>query len=127
VCTLSRAQQIDLDLWVQTDAENSKAVYQALVVYGAPLAGVSPEDFNKQAQTGFQIGVAPVRIDILHRIDGVSFDEAWERRVKDSLDGIPVYVISLEDLVRNKLKSGRPRDLLDIEDIQKAATFRRKP
>ncbi len=115
----------DLDLWVQTDSENGNAVFQALVAYGAPLAGVSPEDFSERAQTGFQIGVAPVRIDILHHIDGVSFNEAWDRRVEDWLDGIPVHVISREDLLKNKLESGRPRDLLDIEDIQKASKFHR--
>ncbi len=65
-----------------------------------------------------------MRIDILHHIDGVRFDDAWERRVNDSLGGIPVHVISSEDLVQNKLASGRPRDLLDIDDIQKAAVTR---
>jgi hypothetical protein len=44
--------------------------------------------------------------------------------VNDSLGGIPVHVISSEDLVQNKLASGRPRDLLDIDDIQKAAVTR---
>jgi hypothetical protein len=117
----------DLDLWVLTDIVNSKAVYRALVAYGAPLTGVSPEDFNEKAKAGFQIGVAPARIDILHQIDGVSFDEAWERRVEDWLDGIPVHVISREDLIENKLASGRPRDLLDVEAIRKAAKYRRMP
>lgn len=115
----------DLDLWIKTDSENSELVYKALIAYGAPLAGVTPADFNERAKTGFQIGVAPVRIDILHHIDGVTFDEAWERRVNDFLDGIPVYVISREDFITNKLESGRPRDLLDIEDIRAAAKHRK--
>jgi len=100
-------------------------LFKGLIAYGAPLFGVSAEDFNEHAKTGFQIGVAPVRIDILHHIDGVSFDEAWGRRVNDSLDGVPVYVISREDLILNKLESGRPRDLLDVQDIKNAAKFRR--
>jgi hypothetical protein len=116
----------DLDLWIQMSAENSLAVYYALVAFGAPLSGVTPEDFNARAQTGFQIGVVPVRIDILHSLDGVRFEEAWERREHDSLDGIPVNVISREDLIENKLASGRPRDLLDIKEIRKAATYRKK-
>ena len=113
----------DLDIWIKTDAENSVAVYRALIAYGAPLGGISAEDFNSRAQTGFQIGVAPVRIDILHQIDGVSFDEAWKNRVEAlTEDGIPVYVISREDLIRNKLESARPRDLLDVEAIREAAS-----
>ena len=113
----------DLDLWIKTDAENSDAVYRALIVYGAPLAGMTAEDFNTRAQTGFQIGVAPVRIDILHHIDGVIFDEAWQNRVETVIDGdIPVHVISREDLLKNKLESGRLRDLLDVEAIREAAS-----
>jgi len=114
----------DLDLWIKTDTENSYAVYRALAAYGAPLADVTPEDFNNKAQTGFQIGVAPVRIDILHHIDGVSFDEAWQNRTETLMDGdIPVYVISREDLIKNKLESGRPRDLLDIDAIRDASSI----
>jgi hypothetical protein len=59
----------DIDLWIKTDAENSRAVYRALVAFGAPLGGISIEDFDLKANTGFQIGVAPVRIDLLHHID----------------------------------------------------------
>jgi hypothetical protein len=112
----------DLDLWIKTDPENSLAVYRALLQFGAPLDGISAEDFNQRAQTGFQIGVAPVRIDLLHHIDGLTFDEAWENRVEGMLDeNIPVYLISREDLVKNKLESGRPRDLLDIKAIRAAS------
>jgi len=114
----------DLDLWIKTDTENSHAVYRALVAYGAPLADITPEDFKAKAQTGFQIGVAPVRIDILHHIDGVLFDEAWQNRTETLMDGdIPVYVISRDDLIKNKLESGRPRDLLDIDAIRDASSI----
>jgi hypothetical protein len=81
-----------------------------------------------KVKTRFQIGVAPVRIDLLHQVDGLTFDEAWENRVEGLLDGnIPVYVISREDLIRNKLASGRKRDLLDVEAIHEAASQQKKP
>jgi hypothetical protein len=118
----------DIDLWLKTDAENSRAVYRALVAFGAPLGGVSIEDFNLKATTGFQIGVSPIRIDLLHQVDGLTFDEAWENRVEGLLDvDVPVYVISREDLIRNKLASGRKRDLLDVEAIREAAPHQKKP
>jgi hypothetical protein len=118
----------DIDLWIKTDAQNSRAVYRALVAFGAPLGGISIEDFDLKAKTRFQIGVAPVRIDLLHQVDGLTFDEAWENRVEGLLDGnIPVYVISREDLIRNKLASGRKRDLLDVEAIHEAASQQKKP
>jgi hypothetical protein len=118
----------DIDLWIKTDAQNSRAVYRALVAFGAPLGGISIEDFDLKVKTRFQIGVAPVRIDLLHQVDGLTFDEAWENRVEGLLDGnIPVYVISREDLIRNKLASGRKRDLLDVEAIHEAASQQKKP
>jgi len=61
-------------------------------------------------------------------VDGLTFNEAWENRVEGLLDGdVPVYVISREDLVRNKLASGRKRDLLDVEAIRDASSHQKKP
>ena len=85
------------------------------------MAELSPADFQ-QAGECFQIGVEPMRIDILQAIDGVSFDQAWERRHPSVItsERIPTYFISREDLVANKLASGRLRDLADVEDLQES-------
>jgi hypothetical protein len=64
----------DLDIFVRSDEENSKAVFRALAQYGTPLGGLTPSDFMDG--TTFQIGQPPARIDILQHIDGVTFDEA---------------------------------------------------
>ena len=57
----------DLDIWVEPSAENAGKVYRALEDFGAPLTGVSESDFAKPGVT-FQIGVPPLRIDILTEI-----------------------------------------------------------
>ena len=107
----------DLDLFIASNKENSEAVYRALAQYGAPLAGLSPTDF--QDGTVFQIGQPPARIDLLQHIDGVSFDEAWENRIEGLLDGeIRTVVISKDDLIRNKLASGREQDVLDVKKLR---------
>jgi hypothetical protein len=109
----------DLDLFIQANEENSEAVFRALAEYGAPLAGLSSSDFRDG--TAFQIGQPPARIDLLQSIDGVSFEEAWEHRIEGLIDTeIPTIVISKEDLVKNKLASGRERDLLDAKELQAA-------
>jgi hypothetical protein len=110
----------DLDLFIRADEKNSKAVFQALAEFGAPLAGMSPSDFRDG--TVFQIGQPPERVDILQRIDGVTFDEAWEHRIEGQIDGeVSTAVISRDDLIRNKLASGREQDLLDAKMLQAAA------
>ncbi|MGB7983660.1 MAG: nucleotidyltransferase [Terracidiphilus sp.] len=111
----------DLDLFIKADEENSKAVFAALVEFGAPISGMTPADFNDKATTVFQMGVEPGRVDILQGIAGVSFDEAWESRVEELLDGqIPAHVISREHLIQNKLAAGRYQDLADVEKLRES-------
>jgi hypothetical protein len=110
----------DLDIFIRSDEENSKAVFRALTQYGAPLDGLSPADFMDG--TAFQIGQPPARIDILQRIDGVTFDEAWKNRVEGLIDNeIRTAVISRDDLIRNKLASGREQDVLDAKKLRAAS------
>ena len=107
----------DLGLFIRSAPENAKAVYRALAQFGAPLQGMTEADFV--CGTIFQIGQEPDRIDILQHIDGVTFDEAWANRIEGKIDGeVPVSVISRDDLIRNKLASGREQDLLDVKKLR---------
>lgn len=116
----------DLDLLISTDAANAKAVYKALHLFGAPLADLTESDF---AQEGYyyQMGVPPVRVDILMGIPGVVFEEAWPRRVDIDFDGLLVPFISRQDLIAAKRASGRPQDLLDAESLSEPETKPPKP
>ena len=110
----------DLDIFIRSDEENSAAVFRALTQYGAPLDGLSPRDFMDGST--FQVGQPPARVDILQRIDGLTFDEAWENRVEGLIDGeLHVDVISKNDLIRNKLATGREQDALDVKKLRASA------
>lgn len=111
----------DLDLFIRSDAENARAVFKALLEFGAPVKGMSPADFSDGSF--FQIGQPPDRIDILQHIDGITFDEAWANRIEGSIDGAEANVISRDDLIRNKLASGREQDLLDVKTLRTAAAL----
>jgi len=107
----------NLDLFIQPTQENSEAVFRALAQFGAPLEGLGPADFMDG--TIFQIGQPPARVDILQQIDSISFDEAWVNRIEGRVDGeVPAVVISKEDLIRNKVASGREQDLLDVKKLR---------
>jgi hypothetical protein len=115
----------DLDIFIRSDPGNAIAVFRALAQFGAPLAGMTEADFVDG--TTFQIGQPPDRIDILQKIDGITFEEAWENRVEGTIDGeIPAHVISREDLIRNKLASGRDQDILDVKVLRKVGDLLRK-
>ena len=104
----------DLDLWVKADQENAAAVFQALLEFGAPLEGMTKDDFAHEGYF-YQMGIPPVRVDILMSIKGLTFKEAWARRVEVDFDGILAPFISKQDLITTKRASGRPQDLIDVE------------
>lgn len=114
----------DPDLFIRSDAQNADAVFKALAEFGAPLTGLTSADFADG--TTFQIGQPPERIDILQAIDGVAFDEAWSNRVEGEIDLIPASIISREDMIRNKIASGRLQDLADVEILRAAERATRK-
>jgi len=104
----------DLDVLISTDIENAGAVFAALREFGAPLAGLTPKDFSEEGFF-FQMGVPPIRVDVLMGIPGVHFDECWERRVEVDFDGLKVIFISKQDLIASKRAAGRPQDLIDAD------------
>jgi hypothetical protein len=107
----------DLDILIRSDEETSAAVFRALTQYGAPLDGLSHRDFMDGST--FQVGQPPARVDILQHIDGLTFDEAWKNRIEGLIDGeVHVNVISKNDLIRNKLATGREQDALDAKKLR---------
>jgi len=104
----------DLDVLISTDIANADAVYKALREFGAPLTGLTPKDFSEEGFF-FQMGVPPIRVDVLMGIPGVKFDECWDRRMEVDFDGLKVIFISKQDLVASKRAAGRPQDLIDAD------------
>ena len=108
---------VDIDIWVKASPDNAQSVLRAVKRFGAPLGDLNPADLQKD-DTVFQIGVAPRRIDILTGVTGLRFEESFRRSIEVDIDGIPVRIPSLDDLIRNKKASSRTRDLADVEALQ---------
>lgn len=104
----------DLDLWIGTDETNAAAVYKALKSFGAPLAGLNVSDFVEEGYF-YQMGVPPMRVDLLMGIPGGNFEQAWRNRNEVDFDGLIVPFISRQDLISSKRASGRPQDLIDAD------------
>lgn len=107
----------DLDIWVRPSAENAPKVLAALRAFGAPLHDLSETDLASPG-TVFQIGVAPVRIDVITEIDGVDFEPAWSRRLSVPFADQIVNVLARQDLIVNKRSAGREQDLLDVKWLE---------
>jgi hypothetical protein len=106
----------DIDFLIETSPENAALVAAAVNDFGFAKLGLKPEDF-RTPENVIQLGRAPNRIDLLTSVTAVSFEEAWKTKIETNLDGLPVWVISKELLVRNKLATGRRQDLADVERI----------
>ena len=85
------------------------------------MAGESPTIFIESPNTVFQYGIPPARVDIMQSAEGLKFEEAWTRRYETELmPGLPALVLSMEDLITNKMSVGRLQDLADVERIGNA-------
>jgi hypothetical protein len=106
----------DIDIWIRVGKANAARVARALVNYGFDVANVRPKMFLRRGPM-FRIGVPPLRIEILTSLSGVTFQTCWPRRTMAEIDGIPVNIIGLKDLKKNKKASGRLKDLDDLENL----------
>jgi len=107
----------DIDIWINPSPENVVRVWDALREFGAPLHQLSPADLMTPG-TIYQIGVDPIRIDLLTAVEPLAFAEAWANRAIVTVDSQPWPFLGREDLIRSKRAAGRPHDLKDIEALE---------
>ena len=110
----------DLDILVDPTATNARTVLAALHEFFNADTGYEIEDLTTRGNI-IQLGVAPVRIDLMTAIAGIPlFDKAWNRRVKGVFGPERAHFISLEDLIRAKKAANRLQDRADVRVLQKA-------
>ena len=107
----------DLDILVRATPENAGKLVDLLNQFGFADSGFKESHFTESEQM-IQLGRVPNRIDLLTSITGVSTDEALNSRVATDLDGIPVFILSKDALIRNKRAVGRAQDLADLESLE---------
>lgn len=108
----------DLDIFVGADKINAERIIKSINEFGFGSLGLKTEDFTSPDNV-IQLGVAPVRIDILTTITGVSPESVFSGRVADKYGDIAAYYLGLKELIQNKKSLGRKKDLADIEALDK--------
>jgi hypothetical protein len=106
----------DLDILVRATPENAAKLVGLLNQFGFADSGFKESDFTEPEQT-IQLGRAPNRIDLLTSISGVTTDDAFATKISAMLDGIPVFILGKDALIRNKRAVGRPQDLADLDAL----------
>jgi predicted nucleotidyltransferase len=106
----------DMDVWVAVTPTNAQRIVEVLHEFGFNEKNVSVELFLTQNQI-IRFGIPPIRIEIMTSISGVEFADCYRSRITDIVDGVPVNLINLDDLKRNKKAAGRHKDLGDLESL----------
>lgn len=107
----------DIDILIRPERENAKKVLHALDEFGFGELGITLDDLLGPGMV-IQLGVAPLRIDLITSIDGVTNDEVFANRLEESESNNRVYFIGRPQLIKNKKATGRPKDLADLEYIE---------
>ena len=104
----------DLDVWLNPVKKNYPNIKNAVTEFGFPSSAFLTEK-EFLSQTMFRMGNPPLRIEILTDISGITFAEAFKNRVEKTIEGLKICYIGYNDLIKNKLASGRPKDILDVK------------
>jgi predicted nucleotidyltransferase len=107
----------DMDVWINRTPANAETVLAAIrAFFGTNMAGLTASQLlDPELVTHF--GARPHLIEVLNKISGGDFAQAWPRRISTDYDGVQVQMISLTDLKQNKLASARAKDLADLENL----------
>lgn len=106
----------DLDIFFRRSIDNATLLFRALESLSVPLSGKHPTDLLVD-YAQFQMNMAQGRVDFLTSIGKIPFDRVWNSRVEEEIEGIRVFFISKQDLIENKLETGRLQDLVDAEKL----------
>ena len=106
----------DMDLLVRPTRANAECILAALAEFGFGSLHLTVDDFDRPDQV-LQLGVPPVRVDLMTSIEGVSWEEAWEGRAAGDCGGVPVCFLGRNEFIANKRAAGRPRDIADLDAI----------
>ena len=106
----------DIDLFIRPIRENAERILTALNEFGFGSLDLSEDDFTTPGKV-IQLGVPPVRIDIITRVSGISWEKANMDKVSGLYDQTPVFFIGRTDFITNKKATGRKKDAADIEDL----------
>ncbi len=106
----------DMDIWVAISPENAERLVRVFCRFGFSPKTISASSFLNERKV-IEIGIDPVRIDVIMSISGVSFSECYAQKVNFVYEGININLIALEHLKANKRATGRLRDLADVEEL----------
>ena len=115
----------DLDIWVDAGLKNAERIYRSLKEFGAPLKNIQWEDFTNKNMV-YQIGVEPIRVDVIMGLPCLNFNSAWKNRSRSKYADIPINIMGIGDLIKAKKHTKRPHDIIDLNRLIKEYNNRKR-
>ena len=115
----------DLDIWLKDETGNRKKLGKSLVQFGYEEGSFENLDFVA-GWTDFYIG-SGVRLDIITKMVGlgnISFEEALENAEIAQIYDVTVPFLHINQLIKNKRATNRPKDIIDVIELEKILKLR---
>jgi predicted nucleotidyltransferase len=116
----------DIDFWIRPTLINAKKIMMVLKEFGFSSLDITMHDLINPGKI-IELGNPPLRIDLINRISGVKFAEAYKHKSMGNYFGIPAAFIGKDDLIRNKKAAGRKKDLDDLDWVKRYSSSKKNP
>jgi predicted nucleotidyltransferase len=115
----------DIDFWIWANPENAEKLLKTIQDFGLGTLGLAIEDFYNPDNV-IQLGYEPQRIDLIIQLEGLDFEICFAQRKDVEFEGIPISFIGFDDLIKNKRSTGRAKDRVDAQTLERKAKKKSK-
>jgi len=114
----------DIDIFYENSNENVDKLFNVLLEFwNNEIPGIKEKSELKEPGIIIQFGLPPNRIDLMNQIEGVNFSEAYNNKIIINTllnnQNAEIYYIGLKELIKNKKAMSRPKDIDDLQYLQK--------
>ena len=109
----------DMDIWMERTSENYERICKAFQIFGMPLFDMTESNFlSHPIWDVFTFGNPPVAIDIMVKIEGLNFEDIFQKAIYFEDDDLKIRTINRNDLIAAKKIAGRAKDINDLENLE---------
>lgn len=106
----------DIDIFYKNTEDNVSKIRKTLIEFGFSDDDIPESSFTKEGNI-ISFGVEPMRVDLLNRIDGVTFSEVDEGKIIGKYGKAEIFFIGKKELLKNKTSTSRLKDKMDAENL----------